>query len=157
MCACSILRRIPGKAGSDGQALAALSTASIDDLAAVLGAHAGQKAMNFLALTLLGLKSSLHGCILRKNSSPVMGYFWSQIGDRLAIQQYIAHYPLLSSIFFAFQQTFLKIRRGKPVKKLSTFSPISSGKLFIHHILWPFSALDTRHPEERWNVFSYVL
>ena len=60
-------------AGSDGQALAALCTASIDDLAAVLGAHAGQKAMNFLALTLLGLKSSLHGCILRKNSSPVMG------------------------------------------------------------------------------------
>ena len=37
-----------------------------------------------------------------------MGYFWSQIGDRLAIQQYIAHYPLLSSIFFAFQQTFFK-------------------------------------------------
>lgn len=108
MCACSILRRIPGKVGSDGQALAALSTASIDDLAAVLGAHAGQKAMNFLAMTLLGLKSSLHGCILRKNSSPVMGYFWSQIGDRLAIQQYIAHYPLLSSIFFTFQQTFFK-------------------------------------------------
>ena len=92
---------------SDGQVLAALSTASIDDLAAVLGAHAGQKAMNFLAMTLLGLKSSLHGCILRKNSSPVMGYFWSQIGDRLAIQQYIAHYGLLSSIFFAFLQTFL--------------------------------------------------
>ena len=45
----------PWKAGSDGQALAALSTASIDDLAAVLGAHAGQKAMNFLAMTLLGL------------------------------------------------------------------------------------------------------
>ena len=107
MCACSILRRIPGKAGSDGQALAALSTASIDDLAAVLGAHAGQKAMNFLAMTLLGLKSSLHGCILRKNSSPVMGYFWSQIGDRLAIQQYIAQYGVLSSIFFAFLQTFL--------------------------------------------------
>ena len=61
------------KAGSDSQALAALCTAGIDDLAAVLGAHAGQKAMNFLALTLLGLKSSLHGCILRKNSSPVMG------------------------------------------------------------------------------------
>lgn len=59
--------------GSDGQALAALSTASIDDLAAVLGAHAGQKAMNFLALTLLGLKSSLHGCILRKNLSPEWG------------------------------------------------------------------------------------
>ena len=47
--------------GSDGQALAALSTACVDDLAAVLGAHAGQEAMNFLALTLLGLKSSLHG------------------------------------------------------------------------------------------------
>ena len=46
--------------------------------------------MNFLALTLLGLKSSLHGCILRKNLSPVWGLMWSQIGDRLAIQQYIA-------------------------------------------------------------------
>ena len=46
---------------SDGQVLAALSTACVDDLAAVLGAHAGQEAMNFLALTLLGLKSSLHG------------------------------------------------------------------------------------------------
>ena len=52
--------------------------------------HAGQKAMNFLALTLLGLKSSLHGCILRKNLSPVWGLDRSQIGDRLAIQQYIA-------------------------------------------------------------------
>ena len=78
------------KAGSDSQALAALCTAGIDDLAAVLGAHAGQKAMNFLAMTLLGLKSSLHGCILRKNSSPVRGLNWSQCGDRLAIQQYIA-------------------------------------------------------------------
>ena len=64
--------------------------------------------MNFLALTLLGLKSSLHGCILRKNLSPVWGLMRSQIGDRLAIQQYIAHYGLLSSIFFAFLQTFLK-------------------------------------------------
>ena len=64
--------------------------------------------MNFLALTLLGLKSSLHGCILRKNLSPVWGLDRSQIGDRLAIQQYIAHYPLLSSVFFTFQQTFFK-------------------------------------------------
>ena len=37
-----------------------------------------------------------------------MGYFWSQNGDRLAIQQYIAQYGVLSSIFFAFQQTFFK-------------------------------------------------
>ena len=42
-----------------------------------------------------------------------MGYFWSQIGDRLAIQQYIAYYPLLSSTFFAFQQTFFKNTREK--------------------------------------------
>ena len=81
---------LPRGLRSDSQALAALCTTSIDDLAAVLGAHAGQKAMNFLALTLLGLKSSLHGCILRKNLSPVWGLMWSQIGDRLAIQQYIA-------------------------------------------------------------------
>ena len=153
MCACSILRRIPGKAGSDGQALAALSTASIDDLAAVLGAHAGQKAMNFLAMTLLGLKSSLHGCILRKNSSPVMGYFWSQIGDRLAIQQYIAHYPLLSSVFSLSSKLFSNFL----VKKLSTFSPVLRGKLFFYHILWPKTALDTRAARARWSVFSYVL
>ena len=127
LCACSILRRTPGKVGSDGQALAALSTASIDDLAAVLGAHAGQKAMNFLAMTLLGLKSSLHGCILRKNSSPVMGYFWSQIGDRLAIQQYIAHYPLLSSVFFTFQQTFFKF----PCEKAFNFFTGSPWKTFL--------------------------
>ena len=108
MCAYSFLRRIsPARQRSDSQALAALSTACVDDLAAILGAHAGQEAMNFLAMTLLGLKSSLHGCILRKNSSPMMGYFWSQNGDRLAIQQYIAQYGVLSSIFFAFLQTFL--------------------------------------------------
>ena len=35
-------------AGSDGQALAALCTASIDDLAAVLGAHAGHRLSNIL-------------------------------------------------------------------------------------------------------------
>ena len=77
--------------------------------------------MNFLALTLLGLKSSLHGCILRKNSSPVMGYFWSQIGDRLAIQQYIAHYGILSSIFFAFLQTFLKNLCGETFNFFTRF------------------------------------
>lgn len=60
-------------AGSDGQALAALCTASIDDLAAVLGAHAGQKAMNFLALTLLGLKSSLHGFVSSVKTRPLIG------------------------------------------------------------------------------------
>lgn len=95
-------------AGSDGQALAALCTASIDDLAAVLGAHAGQKAMNFLALTLLGLKSSLHGCILRKNSSPVMGSIlvpkWGQACNSTVYR------TLSPSVkhFFAFQQTFFK-------------------------------------------------
>jgi hypothetical protein len=48
---------------SDSQALTALSTAGVDDLAAAPSAHTGQKAMNFLALTLLRLKSSLHGFI----------------------------------------------------------------------------------------------
>lgn len=55
---------------SNSQALAALCTAGIDDLAAILGAHAGQKAMNFLALTLFRLKSSLHGFILRRKNLP---------------------------------------------------------------------------------------
>ena len=35
-------------------------------------------------------RKEVHGCILRKNLSPVWGLMWSQIGDRLAIQQYIA-------------------------------------------------------------------
>ena len=58
---------------SDSQALAALSTARIDDLTAVLGAHAGQKSVNFLALTLLRLKSSLHNEILQKLVPGVQG------------------------------------------------------------------------------------
>ena len=124
-------------AGSDSQALAALCTASIDDLTAVLGAHAGQKAMNFLALTLLGLKSSLHGSILRKNSSAVWGLFWSQNGDRLAIQQYIAHYPLLSSIFFAFQQTFCKFF----CEKIFNFFTVFRWKTFRIPYLVDFSAV----------------
>ena len=45
---------------SDSQALAALGAASIDDLAAVLGAHTLQEAMNLFPLTLLGLESSFH-------------------------------------------------------------------------------------------------
>jgi hypothetical protein len=52
---------------SNSQALAALGTTGIDDLAAVPSAHTGQKAMNFFALTLLRLKSSLHGFIPPKN------------------------------------------------------------------------------------------
>ena len=48
-------------------------------------------------------------CISSVKTRPrLWGLFWSQNGDRLAIQQYIAHYGLLSSIFFAFLQTFLK-------------------------------------------------
>ena len=48
---------------SDGQALAALSTASVDDLAAVLGAHASQETVNAATLTLLGLESTLHSSV----------------------------------------------------------------------------------------------
>src|SRR5699024_12264674 len=48
-----------GRMPSDSQALAALGTAGIDDLAAVLGAHTGQKAVDLLALALLGLERSL--------------------------------------------------------------------------------------------------
>ena len=48
---------------SDGQALAALGTASVDDLAAVLGAHASQETVHAAALTLLGLESTLHSSV----------------------------------------------------------------------------------------------
>ena len=52
--------------GSDGQALAALGAASVDDLAAVLGAHTLQEAVNLFPLTLLGLESSFHFQFLHK-------------------------------------------------------------------------------------------
>lgn len=45
---------------SDGQVLAALSTAAGQHLTAVLRSHALQKAMNAAALTLLRLESLLH-------------------------------------------------------------------------------------------------
>ena len=41
--------------GSDSQALAALCAASVDDLAAFLGAHTLQETVNLFTLTLLGL------------------------------------------------------------------------------------------------------
>ncbi len=127
LCACSILRRIPGKAGSDGQALAALSTASIDDLAAVLGAHAGQKAMNFLALTLLGLKSSLHGCILRKNSSPVWGLSGPKLGTGLQFNS-ISHTIPFCQAFFSLS---CKLFSNFFVKKLFNFFTGSPWKTFL--------------------------
>ena len=154
LCACSILRRTLAKARSDGQALAALCTAGIDDLAAVLGAHAGQKAMNFLALTLLGLKSSFHGVILRKNSSPVVGYFWSQYGDRLAIQQYIAHYPLLSSIFFAFQQTFF--RRGCE-KAFNFFTHFPWKTFLLPHLVAFFASLHKTRTTAQERLFLCII
>ena len=45
---------------SDSQALATLSTAASNDLAAVLGSHAVQETVDAAALTLLGLESTLH-------------------------------------------------------------------------------------------------
>ena len=45
---------------SDRQALATLGTATGQDFAAVLGAHALQETMHAAALTLLGLESTLH-------------------------------------------------------------------------------------------------
>src|SRR5699024_1987530 len=62
-----------GRMPSDSQALAALGTAGIDDLAAVLGAHTGQKAVDLLALALLGLESSLHSRFLLKVLPPGCG------------------------------------------------------------------------------------
>ena len=73
-----------------GQTGTTLGTTTGQNLAAVAGGHSLAEAVLLGALTLLGLKSSLHGCILRKNLSPVWGLDRSQIGDRLAIQQYIA-------------------------------------------------------------------
>ena len=45
---------------SDGQALATLSAAAGNDLAAVLGGHTLQETVNTAALTLLRLESTLH-------------------------------------------------------------------------------------------------
>ena len=48
------------KGRSDGQALAALGAASVDDLAAILAGHTLQETMNGTALTLLRLESLFH-------------------------------------------------------------------------------------------------
>ena len=66
---------------SDGQVLAALSTAAGQHLTAVLGSHALQKAMNAAALTLLRLESLLH-FVFPPSKFP---QYWAFFGDlRLA-------------------------------------------------------------------------
>ena len=60
---------------SNGQLCAALCTTGSDNLAAVLSGHSLQEAMNITAMTLLGLKSSLHFNILH---SPFIGYYLSK-------------------------------------------------------------------------------
>ena len=52
---------------SNSQLGAALGAASLDDLAAVLGAHTLQEAVNLGTLTLFGLKSLFHDSILHQN------------------------------------------------------------------------------------------
>ena len=138
---------------SDSQALTALRTAAGNDLAAILGSHAVQETVDAAALTLLGLKSSLHGCILRKNLSPVWGLMWSQIGDRLAIQQYIAHYGLLSSIFFAFLQTFLKNLCGETFNFFTHFP----WKTFYPQYLVAFLRLGHKAVSQTQVCLFYVL
>ena len=109
--------------------------------------------MNFLALTLLGLKSTIHGCIFRKNLSPVWGLDRSQIGDRLAIQQYIAHYGLLSSIFFAFLQTFLKNLCGETFNFFTRFP----WKTFYPQYLVAFLRLGHKAVSQTQVCLFYVL
>jgi hypothetical protein len=53
----------PARCRSDRQAGASLGPASVDDKAAVLGAHPGTKTVGALALQVAGLKGSLHGAI----------------------------------------------------------------------------------------------
>ena len=66
---------------SDGQVLAALSTAAGQHLTAVLRSHALQKAMNAAALTLLRLESLLH-FVFPPSKFP---QYWAFFGDlRLA-------------------------------------------------------------------------
>ena len=66
---------------SDGQVLAALSTAAGQHLTAVLRSHALQKAMNAAALTLLRLESLLH-LVFPPSKFP---QYWAFFGDlRLA-------------------------------------------------------------------------
>ena len=92
------------KAGSDSQALAALCTASIDDLAAVLGAHAGQKAMNFLALTLLGLESTLHfSFLLLKSRYGLFAQgFAHTLGQPCRVRLYAISTPFVKRFFAEF-------------------------------------------------------
>ena len=65
----------------------------------------------------------------------------------------ISHTMAFCQAFFSLS---FKLFWKTSVEKLSTFSPVSRGKLFIHNILWLFSALDTRpFPRRRYVFFMY--
>ena len=83
----------------------------------------------------------------------MMGYFWSQNGDRLAIQQYIAHYGLLSSIFFAFLQTFLKNLCGEAFNFFTYFP----WKTFYPQYLVAFLCLGHKVVSQTQVCLFYVL
>ena len=80
----------------------------------------------------------------------MMGYFWSQNGDRLAIQQYIAQYGVLSSIFFAFLQTFCE--------KIFNFFTILPWKTRLPQDIVAFgpAAPQRKKPDTGRSYFMYI-
>ena len=92
-------------------------------------------------------------CISSVKTRPRYGvYSGPKMGTGLQINS-ISHTMAFCQAFFSLS---FKLFWKTSVEKLSTFSPISRGKLFIHNILWLFSALDTRlFPRRRYVFFMY--
>ena len=92
-------------------------------------------------------------CISSVKTRPRYGvYSGPKMGTGLQFNSISHTIPFCQAFFSLSFKLFWKTS----VEKLSTFSPISRGKLFIHNILWLFSTLDTRpFPRRRYVFFMY--
>ena len=90
---------------SDSQALATLSTAASNDLAAVLGSHAVQETVDAAALTLLGLESTLHFSFLLLKF-PVWGDsgFCPTLGQPCRLRLYAMYIGFVNTFYNIFSQ-----------------------------------------------------
>lgn len=89
---------------SDSQALATLSTAASNDLAAVLGSHAVQETVDAAALTLLGLESTLHfSFLLLKSRYGLFAQgFAHTLGQPCRVRLYAISTPFVKRFFAEF-------------------------------------------------------
>lgn len=95
---------------SDGQVLAALSTAASQHLTTVLGSHALQKAMNAAALTLLRLESLLH-FVFPPSKFP---QYWAFFGD-LRLANARRYRGSLADLDYSARTASLSIANGEKV------------------------------------------